>query len=372
MRPRYLEIEGLQSFKDLQKIDFDKLSETGLFGIFGPTGSGKSTILDAITLALYGNVQRASKGTQGIMNTDASILKVSYTFDLTKEGFRKTYRVERQYKRKKDSESSIEAKLVRLIEVSGENEYILVDKHSDVNSYIIQLVGLKFEDFTRSVVLPQNKFQEFLLSPRNEKTKMLERIFYLEEFGRRLIDKVNKEMSAVKIKLSSIDGALSALGISSPEALIESETKMTEAHVHRVNCADKLKAAEEFYAKGMERYKLSTEHEELQKRLQEYRGKQPEIQKLEEICLKSDSANTIKPLMTAYKDAKKGCLETNISLSLEQVEKQHIITVLNESRGNFTAAAKILGIGRNTLYRKLEKYNIYCTETERRSETEQV
>ena len=62
MRPKLLEIEGLQSFKELQRIDFETLSETGLFGIFGPTGSGKSTILDAITFALYGRVERASRG----------------------------------------------------------------------------------------------------------------------------------------------------------------------------------------------------------------------------------------------------------------------------------------------------------------------
>lgn len=320
MRPRYLEIEGLQSFKELQKIDFDKLSETGLFGIFGPTGSGKSTILDAITLALYGNVQRAAKGTQGIMNTDASVLKVAYSFDLTKEGHKRTFRVERQYKRKKDSDSSIEAKIVRLLEISGEQEYILVDKHSDVNNYIVQLVGLKFEDFTRSVVLPQNKFQEFLLSPRNEKTKMLERIFYLEEFGRRLIDKVNKEMAAVKNKLSNIEGALSTLGISSPEALIDSETKMTEAQKHRVACANKLKITEESYARGMERHKLSKELEDLQQRLEEYRGKQGEIQKLEEICLKSDAANTIKPIMNAYKEGSKGYADTNINLSVLEMQ----------------------------------------------------
>lgn len=358
MRPRYLEIEGLQSFKELQKIDFDKLSETGLFGIFGPTGSGKSTILDAITLALYGSVQRASKGTQGIMNTDASVLKVSYTFDLTKEGQRKTFRVERQYKRKKDSENSIEAKIVRLLEISGEHEYILVDKHSDVNNYIIQLVGLKFEDFTRSVVLPQNKFQEFLLSPRNEKTKMLERIFYLEEFGRRLVDKVNKEMSAVKYKLSNIEGALSTLGISSAEALIDSEKKMTEARELRVICADKLKITEESYAKGMEKYKLSTELEELQQRLEAYRIKQTEIQKLEETCLKSDAANTIKPIMTAYKEAKRGYSETNISLSSLEEQLNALVTEKATLQHSYDFALKL----KDERLPELIKYNTMLQE----------
>ena len=67
MRPISLEIEGLQSFKEKQSIDFETLGETGLFGIFGPTGSGKSTILDAITFALFGDVRRA-KMALGIIN----------------------------------------------------------------------------------------------------------------------------------------------------------------------------------------------------------------------------------------------------------------------------------------------------------------
>ena len=56
MRPIKLKIKGLNSFIEEQTIDFEKLTDCGLFGIFGPTGSGKSTILDGITLALYGDV----------------------------------------------------------------------------------------------------------------------------------------------------------------------------------------------------------------------------------------------------------------------------------------------------------------------------
>ena len=195
MRPRYLEIEGLQSFKDLQSIDFDKLSETGLFGIFGPTGSGKSTILDAITLALYGNVQRANRGTQGIMNTAVNTMRVSFSFDLAKANERRSYRVERTYRRKKDSLNSVEARVVRLLEVTAAGDIVMADKQGEVNAAVVELLGLQFDDFTRSVVLPQNKFQEFLLSQKAEKTKMLERIFYLEEYGRQLAEKINKSLA---------------------------------------------------------------------------------------------------------------------------------------------------------------------------------
>ena len=61
MRPIRLELTGLNSYIDKQVIDFEKLIERGLFGIFGTTGSGKSTILDAITIAMYGNISRNTK-----------------------------------------------------------------------------------------------------------------------------------------------------------------------------------------------------------------------------------------------------------------------------------------------------------------------
>ena len=94
MRPIYLEIEGLQSYKTLQKIDFEKLIENGLFGIFGSTGSGKSTVLDAITLALYGKVSRASRGTQGIMNNECDRMRVMFEFSMLEKGTRNRYRID--------------------------------------------------------------------------------------------------------------------------------------------------------------------------------------------------------------------------------------------------------------------------------------
>lgn len=328
MRPRYLEIEGLQSFKEPQKIDFDRLSETGLFGIFGPTGSGKSTILDAITLALYGSVHRAAKGTQGIINTDMNGIKVIFTFDLTKEGNRKTYRVERLYKRKKDTENSVEAKVVRLLEIDAAGEHILADKHNDVNNCITQLVGLKFEDFTRSVVLPQNKFQEFLLSPRGEKTKMLERIFYLEEYGRQLGDKVNRQMAAVKNKLSNLDGALSTLGNASSEALIESERKLRETQNLKNKYFEEQKQTEQRYTGGMELYRLSNEYLTLQQQLEEQKGRQSEIEQLKEACQRAEAAKSVKSIIDVYNEAKAGHDEavaglnsTNARLSAVEADK---------------------------------------------------
>ena len=88
MKPIKLEIEGLHSFEKNQVIDFRPLSNNGIFGIFGVTGSGKSTILDAIILALYGKVQR-SKTNSDFINLKSNKAVVGFEFSFAENGIRK-------------------------------------------------------------------------------------------------------------------------------------------------------------------------------------------------------------------------------------------------------------------------------------------
>ena len=277
LRPRYLELEGLQSYIEQQCIDFDKLGELGLFGIFGPTGSGKSTILDAITLALYGKIQRADRGTQGIINTSIDQIRVVFEFDLTRDNQRKTFRVERTYRRKKDSENSIEGRLARLFEVGPEENRIIADKQGEVNNAVIELVGLQFDDFTRSVVLPQNKFHEFLLSPKAEKTKMLERIFYLEEYGRKLTDKVNSRLSLVRHRLSGIEGGMATLGDVSEEGLKRMEESLHSHKTLKEKIDRELREIENVFNDARERRSLTEQLDEVRKKQLELEEKDPYI-----------------------------------------------------------------------------------------------
>ena len=100
MKPIYLEFCGINSFSEPAKIDFTKLLKGGVFGIFGDTGSGKSTILDAIHFALYGEVDRVPKSFNDSINLRVDGASVPFDFELTKEGKRRSYRVERIKKRK--------------------------------------------------------------------------------------------------------------------------------------------------------------------------------------------------------------------------------------------------------------------------------
>ena len=101
MRPRHLELCGINSFSRKAVIDFDALLSGGIFGIFGDTGSGKTTILDSIVFALYGKIDRTRGGLgSDIINYNCDKAQVLFDFEIETPKGRKIYRVEREIKRK--------------------------------------------------------------------------------------------------------------------------------------------------------------------------------------------------------------------------------------------------------------------------------
>lgn len=216
MKPIELTVQGLQSYREAQRIDFEALCADGIFGIFGPTGSGKSTILDAITLALYGKVERAAKNTQGILNQSENQLSVGLTFELAGSPPVR-YRVERSYKRAKDGGlRSGSSRLFRFGE--GKDTEVLADKERAVTQKIQDILGLTHDDFTRAVVLPQGKFAEFLSLKGVERRKMLQRLFHLEKYGDVLNEKLKYRFSEASRRLEIIQAREQTIGEASKEA----------------------------------------------------------------------------------------------------------------------------------------------------------
>lgn len=205
MKPIKLELMGLNSYTDKQTIDFEKLTSRGLFGIFGNTGSGKSTILDAITIALYGDI---SRDTTDYINSSCDKAIVKYEFEIGSKNNRKRYFVERTIKNSATGGTKTSRVLLGEIKDSGDID-VLADKVGEVKSKIQDIIGLTSDDFTRSVVLPQGKFSEFLKLQDRDRRKMLERIFNLEKYGEKLSNKVKARRNEAKEKITSLNGKLS-------------------------------------------------------------------------------------------------------------------------------------------------------------------
>ena len=175
MRPIRLAVKGFTSFRDEQAIDFEGLD---LFAIVGPTGSGKSSLLDAITYALFGEVDRVGRGVSQLVSQGQPRMVVTFEFEVGAE----RYRVTRSTSASKTAPTKI------LLQVHDGDEWRQAgegaDRVRDVNARLRAVIGLDFDAFTRSVLLPQGRFAEFLVGEAKDRREILTELLGLELFKR--------------------------------------------------------------------------------------------------------------------------------------------------------------------------------------------
>jgi exonuclease SbcC len=293
MKPLKLSIEGLHSFKERQEIDFEQLGETGLFGIFGNTGSGKSTVLDAITLALYGAVFRAASRTQGILNSQQEKLEVSFSFTLGAGGNRKIYRVERGFKRHKEKRDSVLATVCRLIEARPDGEAVIAENTTDVTRKIEAIIGLNMEDFTRSVVLPQGEFSKFLQLKDSDRVRMLERIFGLFDYGSKLNEKVKRERERMAVELELVERSLQEQGDVSEEMLRHLQQERAEKEAEQNEVVQAAARIDQEFSEMSGVWELQTELEQLRKAENLHLQAQGQIERKKTTLAKAEIAENL-------------------------------------------------------------------------------
>ncbi|MDK0751456.1 SbcC/MukB-like Walker B domain-containing protein [Clostridium perfringens] len=321
MKPIRLEVKGLNSFIDKQVVEFDKLTERGLFGIFGPTGSGKSTILDGITLALYGDIARKSSN---YINTNCDGVYVSYEFQITGNEV-KRYRVDREFKRDNKS-GGIRNKSSKIIDITGGVENVLEEKAKAVTSKCEEIIGLKLDDFMRTVVLPQGKFSEFLKLEGKERRNMLERLFNLRKYGDDLSSKLSFEIRKEKDKMNVLEGQLKGYEGVSKEALKAKEEEINEINLSiksKEELLNKIKKefeeAEKVWNTQKELYDKRIEEESLVSRSEEIKSFKERV----EISNKADKVIVfINNLEEILKEINKEDLKFNeLNKKLEELTK---------------------------------------------------
>ena len=159
MRPLKLTIEGFTSFRDKLELDFSGLD---LFAITGPTGAGKSSLIDAIVFALYGVVPRVGDDYKQLISHGKERLSVMLEFDVGKE----RYRIARTARPDKPSQQ-------RLERITREPAEPIADRAREIRAEVDRILGLDYDGFTRAVVLPQGQFDAFLKGEPKERRKIL-------------------------------------------------------------------------------------------------------------------------------------------------------------------------------------------------------
>jgi len=210
MIPVQLTIQGLYSYRSKQVIDFQKLISAQLFGIFGGVGSGKSSILEAISFALYYQSERLNKQDNrnyNMMNLKSDEFLIDFIFTAGAE--LQEYRVKIETSRKKNKDEVKPFTRLTYQKISG--DWIATELD------IEQLVGLSYDNFKRTIIIPQGKFQEFLELKDSERVKMMKDIFQLEKFD--LSDQVNALISENKQVSENLKGQMLSLEHVSQEAI---------------------------------------------------------------------------------------------------------------------------------------------------------
>ncbi len=223
MKPISLTLKGIYSYKEEQTINFKHLTESGLFGIFGEVGSGKSVILEAITYALYGETVRMNKQqnrSYNMMNLLSNEFHIDFIFVHGSDGKEIEYRFTASAKRNK--------KKFEDVKTIDRKAYKKIDEQwmplESIDGKLI--LNLSYDNFKRTVIIPQNKFQEFLELSGTDKRSMMEEIFDLSKYNlyKKIdyLDKINNE------KINQINAKISQIGDVSNEVLENEERNLNE------------------------------------------------------------------------------------------------------------------------------------------------
>jgi exonuclease SbcC len=222
MIPVQLTIQGLYSYQEKQTIDFTKLTAANLFGIFGTVGSGKSSILEAITFAIYGRTDRLNLSGDNryynMMNLKSNELLIDFVFETGKE--QTAYRATVKGKRNGKNFEDVKA-LNRSAYQKNGNEWIPIEA-----AELEQAIGLSYDNFKRTIIIPQGQFQEFLQLGNKDRTQMMKELFNLGKFE--FYYKVTALENKNNAQKQNIEGQLQQLGSVDAEQLKQFKSQLEQ------------------------------------------------------------------------------------------------------------------------------------------------
>ena len=329
MKPIKLEIDGLNSFETKQVLDFEKLGE-GVFGIFGKTGSGKSTILDAITLALYGKVERTKQNIDFI-NTKCSKAVVSFTFEMFYAGKNRRFEVLRTFAKKKNGKELDSS--ASLYEYEDDDKKLLEEGSVRVGDKIFSIIGLGVNEFAKCIALPQGEFSAFLQAKPSERTEIMSNIFDLSKYGEKLASAVKEKLNDYDKQVSVLSASSEMVNFATDEVLLEATENLEKVKKEYQELSESLNNKSNEYKELESSLEKLTRLADINKKLDELNAEKDAIDALEKEVEKNQNANEIRA------DYEK--LQKTIDDEKELTEKIAELNEIKLQKASDTKAAEI-------------------------------
>lgn len=317
MKPIYLEFCGVNSFSEKAQIDFRSLLLGGVFGVFGDTGSGKSTILDCIHLALYGKMERSSGSEYIHHNADSAY--VIFDFEITADGKTSTYRIQRERRRKNNTAKAF------LWEYGADGKlYALAEGTRDVDDKVEEIIGLTFADFKMCIALPQGDFAALVQAAPADRVKLISRLFDLEKYGERLFKavgekyyKAEEDCNLVRAKMGENEGC-------DEETMAAKQAEINEVNAALTAAENELAKAEKALSAMEELQKEKAAFDALEKELQGYTARLADMENRRKALEKIPFAKAVESDARALEENRKETLQAK--LAAEEAAKTATLT----------------------------------------------
>ena len=277
MRPIKLIVEGFTSFRTKQELDFRDLD---LFAITGATGAGKSSLLDAITYALYGKVARQSTINE-LVSQGAKSLKVEFQFQVRQT----EYKVIRTWRnRGKTSERKL------LIDRFEEGKWERCDRSVKIED----IVSMDFDTFTRVILLPQGQFDEFLKGNAKQRREMLRKLGGLnifEEMRKQASDRVKD----YQVKLAEIKGTIEGLQVPTDEEITAKKNELKTLEVNLPQLKKNYTNAQKLLEDETRLFDQIKRLQNLERDLGKINAKNAEIARIKQQLKQAQAASQLQP-----------------------------------------------------------------------------
>lgn len=335
MIPVELTIQGLYSYQQKQFIDFTQLTAAHLFGIFGSVGSGKSTVLEAITFALYGRTDRLNLSgdnrNYNMMNLKSNELLIAFVFETGKSQIRYMAEVKgrRNSKRFEDVKT-----LDRTAYRMEKGKWIPIEPLE-----LEAAIGLSYENFKRTIIIPQGQFQEFLQLKNKDRTQMMKELFHLEKFE--LYHKAAALEQKNNALLQHTEGQLQQLGTINREQLKVYEQQLEQLKKESDQIKAQLERLKTEEIQWQQLSGLNTKLNRVQSELKELSSKQEEMARLEEkISRYEECLLQFKNLIEAADNSRQQLAFQKSNIENESRKKKELSTLLKDEEERFSKSKK--------------------------------